>query len=289
MATIANGVRPLIPHRKDRSFKATFGDANPVGPDFNNDAGFGYPDQNADGRPNGCTGYAQSEICQDEDKAEYDPGFTYDMTRLVEGTSGQDVPCDVRDSLNTTIVYGLKRKDDPNAVSTDAYSHHRGAYYRVDEGPDYFSSILSAMRKYQALWGKPCSVSVASRWYGDFSMAAPNGVIPIPADWNSWYSMHNWKICGQKTINGVPYLIGKPWIGGVLGDGGYFYFSQEIFNKLLDFYFSGAFVLAPYTGDFFTVKLTTLELFVSMVSHLGLSPSALGKFATLLEQALNLS
>src|SRR5882672_11558338 len=104
-----HGVTPLKPDHRDYSFKRTFGTVAPqtLPDEYNCDAVFGFPDQNAEGYPYGCTGYCQSELCQDEDGTRYKPDYTYHKTQFMEGTVGQEVGCDMRDSLKSTIVYGL--------------------------------------------------------------------------------------------------------------------------------------------------------------------------------------
>jgi hypothetical protein len=275
-----SGVKPCIPSRRDKSFHATFGTVSVFPDTYNSDSGFTMPDQNADGYPDACTGYTQSELCADEDKTFYDPIYTYNETLLIENEpTGQ--PCDLRDSLKTTIVYGVQKKD-----ANDAYTHRRGDFYRVDDaqnGTDAFDKTRSAMIKYSNLWGKSCSVSVASRWCDNFENIQ-NGIIPIPDLSN--YSLHNWKVCGWKSINGIPYLIGKSWQGTNYGDNGWAYFSREIYNTLLKDYFAAAYVLAPYTGDAMTVKLTALEVIVEMFAKAGFTGDTIGRLTLLIEKVL---
>ena len=146
---IKSGVTPVKKDHRDYSFHRTFGG---VTPNFANsldlDAGLTMPDQETDGLGYGCTGYAQSELCVDEDKIIYYPKFTYDQTLMMEGITPSDpnfekIGCDVRDSLNSTIVYGLQAVGE---TGSQALNHRRGAYYNVDlaQGMDSVQ-ILSAI------------------------------------------------------------------------------------------------------------------------------------------------
>lgn len=277
---IRSGLKPLIPDKRDLSFARTFGAVSIFPDSFNTDAGLTMPDQEADGFPFGCTGYTQSELCSDEDRIIYDPAYTYKHTLLIEGNEGQDVGCDLRNSLKSTITFGVQEKD-----KNDAYTHRRGAYYNCrTDNLDSFDSARSAMIKYSNLWGKKCSVSVASRWCVNFVLTGKDGIVPIPM--MDSYSLHNWKVSGWKTINGVPYLIGKPWQGNKFGDNGVGYFSREIYNTLINDYFAGAYVLAPYTGDSMTVRLYTLEIIMQMICRAGFNGETIGKICLLIEKSL---
>ena len=279
-----SGIKPIIPDKRDLSFKATFGAVTAFPDSFNSNFNTNCPDQNADGFPYGCSGYTQAEVCGDEDKAVYDPAYTYDKTLLIEGNQGKQVGCELRNSLKTTLVYGVQVKDANNADN-----NRRGAYYNVDKTSDYFDGARSAMLTYSQLWGKPCSISVGSRWCLNFNSTGTDGIIKYPDPTQfSIYSLHNWKVCGWKTIDGVPYLIGKAWQGNTVGDSGWLYFSRELYNALINDYFAGAYVLAPYKGETLTIRLTTLEVIVSMLARAGFNGETLGKIALLLEKALHL-
>lgn len=247
-----SGIIPLkIDHRNysTKTFGATFDFEN----DLNLDAGFGQPNQNADGKPNACTGYTQSELCQDEDKAQYKPNYTYEKTLFMMGaTEGE--PCDMKTSLKSTLVYGVQKTDE--TTDEQAQYHRRGAYYQVEKtAGDWFDSLRSIMQT------RNCSVSVASPWYESFE-APMQGI--ILDNFRGGFSWHNWKCCGWKTINGAPYLIAKSWQGSSYGDGGYVYFSRSAINNLLSISGSGAFIVAQYNpSNVQTVSLSILETITS--------------------------
>ena len=161
---IKTGVNPVKKDHRDYSFHRTFGGVTPTFTDsLNLDAGLTMPDQETDGLGYGCTGYAQSELCVDEDKIVYFPKFTYDQTLLMESITPSDpnfekVGCDVRDSLNSTIVYGLQAVGE---IGAQALNHRRGAYYNVDlaQGMDWFDSLRNCLVLNQR------SISIATPWY----------------------------------------------------------------------------------------------------------------------------
>lgn len=254
---IYTGVHPVIKDHRDHSYPRTFGSVRVFPDSFNTDAGFGLPNQNADGLPEACTGYTQSELCSDEDKQLYDSKFTYEKTLFIMGGKDGD-PCDMRSSLKSTIIYGVQLK---NNQSDNPYSHRRGAYYNVTDetGQDYFDDIRSAILI------NNFSVSIASPWYTEWD-AQPNGTITkLGSQITSW---HNWKICGWKTIGGIPFLIGKTWQGTSVGDKGWLYFSRECINAILEIDGTGVYTLAPATAaNMQNIRTTFLEFILSYLRN----------------------
>lgn len=258
---IHSGVQPVRPDHRDYSYPGTFGAVTSFPDELNLDAFPSvFPDQNADGYPNGCTGYAQTSICEDEDKVQYQPAYTYDQTRLMEGTFPDPVPCAMRTSLNSTIVYGVLGKDE--IAHEQASYHRRGAFYNVVDSPnlDAFDDVRSAIVTNNR------SVSVATPWFSEWENPIA-GVVPMPYSKPATY--HNWKICGWKQIGGQPYLIGKSWQGANFGDHGYHYVSRAVFNKVMAMSGTGAFtVRKALPGDYKTVKLAMLETLISYLRML---------------------
>lgn len=258
---IRNGTQPRKKDHRKYSFARTFGTIA-VGeiPDFNLDAGFGMPDQNADGLPMGCTGYTTTELAQDQDKVKYLPRYTYDKTLQIEGINPDDpqferVGCAIDDSLKSSKVYGL------DAGDGDPLKHRRGDYFDAldGSGKDVFDTLLSLM------WNANKSISIATPWLPEWS-TPQNGVIPsvFTYDKSKQYSWHNWKICGKKTINGVQYLMGKVWQGEGLGDRGWLYFSRDVINKTLSIKGTSADVVVPFTpSKIRTVSLSIIEVILS--------------------------
>ena len=258
-----SGALPLKPDHRDFSFPRTFGAVSPLKfpKEYNCDAGFGFPNQVKEGYPNGCTGYTQSEICQDEDKKKYDPAFTYKKTLfMMDYPDGY--PCDIRTSLKSTLVYGLSDGDELTAVT-----NRRGKYFNVIDSPelDAFDDIRNA------LWlnhDKGRSVSIGTPWMAEWNFVGKSGKIPSKFRFTGRESWHNWKICGWKEIDGEPYLMGKTWQGNV-GDKGWLYFPREVINNVMEISGTGAFTVAKATSaDVETIKLPLLEHLISLYYRL---------------------
>lgn len=261
-----SGVLPNPYDTRDFSFERTFGTATPLElPDeYNADLGIDWPDQNKDGRPNGCTGYTQNELGQDEYGLPFDPGFVYDNTLQIAGLAPNS-PVMVRDSFKATKIYGLKRRKVRKGETVpDPVQFRRGAYFDVDKVGDYFDGVRSA------LWLNRLhnrTVSAGAPWFwrkaqGDGTLADFDAK-KLPDVW------HNFKISGWKTIKGKPYLIVKPWCGRGWGDNGYGYMSRELFNKL--FSISGTFLYTQANAkpeDIKTIKIDILEFVLSLYQRL---------------------
>lgn len=238
------GLKPFKKDHRDRSFPATFGSTTDFPRELDLDAGFGFPDQDALGFPEGCTGFTQSEICQDLDKRKYNPDYTYKKTLMMMNAPAGS-PCDIRQSLKSTIVYGVQ-----SGTETDeqAGTHRRGAYYNVvdETALDSFDDIRSALVKTNS------SISFATPWYDEWNH---NPIILKP--WSKSIGGHNLKISGWRYMGGEPYLLWKTWQGG-----DYKLVSRETFNALMPQ--ALAFTIAPYhEGDFYRVKLAMLETVLS--------------------------
>lgn len=231
--------------------------------EYNYDCGKTMPDQNADGLPFGCTGYTTAEVAGDEDDAIYKPAYTYQKTCYIEGHD-TNRGCDIRTALKTGQVYGVQRIDE--TTDQEAEQHRRGKYYSVDKvsGCDWFDGFRLALRN-----GKR-PISTGTIWFREWEQVASDGVLTSNFVYNGnpdQYPWHNYKICGEKVIDGVPYLIAKSWQGPNYGDKGWCYFSRETFNKAFDIYGTIGLVQPPFTPqDTFTIRLTMLQF---VLAYLG--------------------
>lgn len=299
METMRNGTHPHLLDTRDHALHHTFPQFSAVTPgllipmDYTLDAGLFVPDQNnIDTRfnpalpalPFGCTGETSTDICADEDKVLYDPQYTYLNTCAMEG-HGPDGGCDIRNSMKSLTIYGLRKDGETNE---QAIKRKRGKYFTIDKVPgrDWFDSFRLALR------GNKRSISVGTPWFGEWGWAGwgnlvtvlpdgsyqitgggiPTGIMPLPntnidLQRVSW---HDYKICGEKTINGVPYLIGKPWAGVGFGDKGFIYLRREVFNAGYDIY--GTFSATPgqpvAPEDIQYIKLTIYQQILVFVNRL---------------------
>lgn len=276
------GLLPIFPD-KDYDFHAAYGTTDVFPDEYFTDAGLTCPNQVTDGYPLGCVRYATTEICNDEDKADYDVQTVFKGMEQM-GTPIHDA-ADVRTGLKAVVLFGLGFKGDEQAAWL---KHQRGAYYRVDVGTgmDRFDLTRSAMMTYSTKFQKPCSVSVGSLWYPEFNYPR-EGILPSPL--NPFPTRHNYKICGWTQRYGSPYLIVKPWAGTNYGikihnTPGLSLMSKEIYNKLLDDYFSASYVLAPFTGDKSSIRLEYLEYMMYLLSKIGVSGTALTNLTKIIQQ-----
>lgn len=237
-----SGLRPLRPDHRDFDYLKTkkFGAVLPDFPtDYNVDAGFWAPDQNEGSNlfnppvppmPYGCTNFTQNDLCSDEDKVLYNPAYTESKTHA-NAHGGTDL----RTSLASIVYDGVQ--DQKGVV----FKKLHPAYFNIRASGifDYFDAVRLAMYSTK---DENRGVSVGTHWYEEFMSPFSDGILPIPSDFTSG-SLHNWAIKGWKTINGRPYLIGKPWIGADYADKGFCYVSRELFNALMNIYGAGAFTI----------------------------------------------
>lgn len=222
----------------------------PTFPDnYCTDVGLWMPDQNADGMPYGCTDYAQTDLIVDEDKKLYNPQDIEAITHANKN-GGSD--------LRTSLKAVVKLHPDHPAFFAVVPDIDKGGYL------DWFDAVRCAM-----VLGKMenRAVSIGTPWFPEF-MAPLEGIIRASLNWiPSLASWHNWNCKGWKTINGVTYLIAKPWIGKNYGDNGYSYFNRADFNRLMSIPGTAAFTLdklmpgeQPQTVDS-TIKQWLVSLF----------------------------
>jgi len=127
-------------------------------------------------------------------------------------------------SLNTEMNVGVKSGWIPagQVVHTDKAS----TYFTISKnnGYDMFDSMRSAIQQSQA----PLIAGVI--WYADWE--SPDGI--VPDSYKQVMGGHATKIAGWKTINNIPYIVVQNSWGSEVGDGGLFYFSREISNKVFN-------------------------------------------------------
>lgn len=255
---LKNGLKPVKRDGRDFDFHRTFGAAlEPLPTEYNTDLGLTSPNQNEEGAPYGCTGYTQSELCQDEDGVLYRPWYTYQKTCLIEGhdtTTG----CDLRTSLKSTIVYGVQPID--KVTDADAFPNRRGQYFNVGPIGDWFEGIQRAM--WTARHEKR-AVSIGTPFFPEWT-TPQDGILTELFYYDGYpthYSWHNWKICGWKVIAGETYLVGKPWQGSQYGDKGFVYVSRDTINKIMKIRGCAAFTLGKARPeDVQTIKFNILEV-----------------------------
>lgn len=242
-------------------FAKTFGSVSPdvIPQEFNFDVSSVFPDQNADGLPNGCTAYTENDVASSDDKLGYydDQLFTYNNTKQIEGVSGQ-VPVSIMDALKAGTVYGVKKKSE---TPDQALCHRRAPYFIVKKNPDYFDGLISAM------WKKQGGLSVGTPWPIECHQVGPDGVVPAFNPPKSFTAGHCWEACGVKLCNGESRVICKSWQSNRYGDKGYCYFNRRQINDLLSVRGAGAFGQKhAEPSDIHNVQMTIIETVLSYVA-----------------------
>lgn len=266
---IKPGIKLRYQDSRDRDLLKTFGAVNfPVEtlPNrYSADAGLTMPDQNADGYPNGCTGYAQADLCTDEDATIYDSGEFYLSTPPGGSSTGRAM----RDSLKLLTTRGPKTKDGKQGDK-------RTAYYSINATGilDWMDAIrvgLFIVRQERR------SASVAIPWFPEFEVMNSGGILredPI-FDW-SRASGHDAKIAGWTDVktdgtyirNGELFLMVKSWQGIQYGDKGWCYMSRVLANAVFNMTYTEAFTVTKMSGVAQTVDMDAVDRVVSFIQSL---------------------
>lgn len=248
-----------------KSSGATDFDTNGLPSRYMVDAGLTMPDQDADGYPEGCTGYAQTDLCTDEDLAIYDAGEFYLATP--PGTSGTGRA--VRDSLKLLTARGPK----------DRYGNlgpRRTAYYSINatEILDWMDAIRVALWITQQ---EKRSASIAIPWFPAFEGIGSDGILPADPifTWNG-VPGHNAKIGGWTDVktdgtyirNGEFFLAVKSWQGISYGDKGWCYMSRVLANAIFNMRYTEAFTVTKMNGATQTVDIDVVDRLVSFLQNL---------------------
>jgi len=181
--------------------------------------------------PYGCTNYSQCDLAADQDGQLYDPSYLESITHANENRGAQ-----LRDSMQAVVDHGLKNQ------KGEIVTGNHPAYFNVRPSRqiDFFDAVRLAMLSAS---NEKRGVSVGSPWWLHWGRTGSDGIVPLPdfnLDFATW---HNWNVKGWKTINGEPYLVGKPWAGSSFGDGGFVYISRSFFNATMSVRGSVAFTL----------------------------------------------
>lgn len=233
---ISHGVQP-VRRKKHHLSTRSFGASTPSYEPFNYDAGFGFPDQNAEGFPEDCLIYSTNEVGQDEDKVHFNRAFLKGKVLSVTGHQG---PYQAEDVVPLAVVYGLQAEGE--TTDAQAYAHKRGEEFWLEKNPgmDWYDSLLAAME------ATGCSFIVIGPWFPAFEDVGSTGIIlpTFPLKWTSEPG-HARKDSG---LDAGGYLIEKSWQGPGYGQGGYTRWSREAFNDYMLIPGTGAVTLVKWTG-----------------------------------------
>lgn len=277
---MVNGTRPAKHLHYVRKFKHAFGGIEI--PDFNLDSGLnGMPDQEKDNAPYECTGYTAADILTDIFRTPFSPDFSYAAARYIagdgpEGTQGTSFHAA---GQSMVAVGGLNKNVAPINASQQGEKYisdwnnwnpsQRFALSYIQNGlrnvlglGDAFDSIRSAA--FQGGIG----ISIGSPWFPEWTNNINGGIVQVPNLTGSYSTWHNYAVKGQKTINGVPYLIVKSWQGTRVGDNGWLYFSRETINAALSVPGSGALTIDKSAVRWISLLGILTQRFPALLSYL---------------------
>jgi len=239
---IEGGLKRERKDPRDFSFGGVFGKVEvPIG-DFTVAEPLEIKDQEIN-IPDGCTGYSLSAVSEDQEEVTLSPEFTFAMIKKIQG-NWKSWGGGLREGCKSAVKIGFIEKSDvpfvvsekdrnflanwnnwPWELQLKAQKHAKQSFLRVDEGPDRFEAIRSA------LWanrGQKQSVYTGCTWRPGW-LGAPNGV--IPKEPKNGGVGHAIKAFGIKYINGEPYLMIQNSYGIDVGDKGIFYFPRSVVNR----------------------------------------------------------
>lgn len=224
------GLRRPTLKRTDYDLHPTFGTLSSVPsfpPDFDTDTqGFGFPDQNADGQPFGCTNHSQAALATDLTGIRRKPADLEAVTHA-NARGGYDI----RDSLDAARKLGWFKW-----------------YFQINKTSalDQFDAI-----RYAQLMGVPNnerrSVTVGTPWFDSWQAAILAGkrIMPMPtpeeltaiARNSNSFGWHNWEITGWTRYENATALRAKSW----QGDRDPIYFPREVINVVMSLKYTVAY------------------------------------------------
>lgn len=252
---IGGGLNPLPEDKRDFSHDAVFGSIKKEelpAIDFVVSEPLGIKDQ---GETDFCTAYATCASSEDQEGILLNPEFIFMMSKVLSknlNAYGQDLrvimkahckfgtieqqyfPFPYDNSTPRNVIVDPKNWD-LNNLSGLAYEHRKNSFFIVDGPYDIFDNFRSSMWMHKE---ELKSISTGAGWRDSWTKA-PGGVIEDIDYSNEPESPHAFKIYGQKTINGVLYLIAQLSNGIDIGDQGLFYFPRGVVNREFKF---GAFM-----------------------------------------------
>lgn len=195
------------------------------------------------GRVNACTACATTTAAEAQFGYPLDECFQYAASKRIAGNLADDgVTPD--DACMAAIKFGLLKKADapfkmtvdpvaklidlnnyPQITQIEAGSVREISKYSIDVD---FDAIRAAM--WQSKQGNfQTPIMVGTHWQYSWNSTGKDGIIR-GYDRNAPGGDHEFVIIGQKTIDGLMYLVARNSYGESFGNNGECYFSREIVN-----------------------------------------------------------
>lgn len=115
----------------------------------------------------------------------------------------------------------------PIDLDKQAFKEKDLSYFIVDGTYDIFDNIRSTLALHLQ---ERRAVTFGLYWHDEWT-EAPGGIIPPIMPTTSYGGGHDISIVGQKTINGVLYLVLQQSWGDTAGDRGFYYFPRSIIDQ----------------------------------------------------------
>lgn len=255
-----SGTRPCRPDHRDYDLRKTrkFGSVATLPEYYTVDANLWKPNQEVPctlfnpvvpALPFGCTDYAQSDICIDEDGVLHNP---MDIENITHANARGGL--DVRTALD---------------VVTKLYPTQHPAYFRITQNGaiDFFDAVRLSMLSTSS---EKRGVSIGSPFWSLWNTVGTSGILPMPDYELVNASWHNWVVKGWMTIDGVCYLTCQMLQGENYGDKGYAYITREMFNKTMAVRGAVAFTIDKVLPgeQVQTVDMNIVQMIVSYVRRL---------------------
>ena len=226
-----------------------------------------------------CTAFASTEVAEDQDNIEFDPGYHFQKSKLLEG-GWREWGVNIRTACQVAVDYGFLPKNyspfiigqtDRDIIAnpenwkpeldTLAAQYKKQRYFSADGFNDLFDNIRMAM------WMNKddnASVITGSLWRTDWIYAP---VIPKLYS-SSMQGGHAFKIIGWKKIDNEIYLVIQNSWGDDMGDEGLYYFPRSVVNK--EFSYGGAFLFSSKEGTIkkMSLMITLLSKLVGLLNQL---------------------
>lgn len=114
----------------------------------------------------------------------------------------------------------------PIGLDSIAQKEEDLSYFALDGSNDTFDNIRSTLWLHRQ---ERRAVSFGLFWHEEWT-EAPGGIIPNLMPSSSNGGAHDMAVVGQKTINGVMYLVFQQSWGSTAGNYGFYYFPRNIIN-----------------------------------------------------------
>lgn len=236
----------LIPPKKEYigkrrfSYAKYFGSPLPIDvPDFMVGKPIRIKNQGGDGT---CVSFALSSVSEDQEGFEIEPAYIWYKISKLAGYNpfgaDPDVGCKVLTKFGSLSVDSspFHLPEDGSAVALNIWDSNldrlasmqkKKSWFEIDGPGDRFDNIR------QVLWthaSEKVTAFCGIYWQPVWDFSDKGRCENFGGDKSRPHAI---KILGQKTIDGVPYLVVQNSWGESFGDGGLFYFSREVANKLM--------------------------------------------------------